>query len=125
MPLHHPDTTASTRARSTQRPSDPGRERAARTGRRASGKSWLVPQDRAVALHERDGTASGLGVDLEAEGLLDGVHGPARIARERLLRELLEDGMTLEELRDAVVKDRIALVPSERLLQSGDRHVQR
>jgi hypothetical protein len=30
---------------------------------------------------------------------------------------LPEDGLTLEELRDAVARDRVALLPSERLLR--------
>ncbi len=81
-----------------------------------------MPQDHAAVLPGRDPTASRTGVDFEVEGLLDGVHGSARMARERLLRELLEDGLTLQELRDAMAKDRIALVPSEPLLQNGDRH---
>ena len=64
-------------------------------------------------------------VNFEAEGLLDGVEGRARVARERLLRELLEDGFTLEELSNAVAKDHVAWLPSERLLGNGDRHVPR
>jgi adenylate cyclase len=64
-------------------------------------------------------------VDLEATGLLEGVHGPARTARKLLVRELLADGFTVEDLRDAVAKDRIALLPIERLLRSDSRHVPR
>jgi adenylate cyclase len=64
-------------------------------------------------------------VDLEAKGLLEGVHGPARTGRELLVRELLADGFTVEDLRDAVAKDRIALLPIERLLRSDRRHVPR
>jgi adenylate cyclase len=64
-------------------------------------------------------------VDLDANGLLEGVHGSARTARELLVRELLADGFTLEELRDAVAKDRIALLPIERLLRSDSRHAPR
>ena len=64
-------------------------------------------------------------VNFEAEGFLDGVQGRARAARKRLLRELFEDGFTLEELSDAVAKDRIAWLPSERLLGNGDRNVPR
>jgi adenylate cyclase len=64
-------------------------------------------------------------VDLEAKGLLEGVHGPARTGRELLVRELLADGFTVEDLRDAVAKDRIALLPIERLLRSDSRHVPR
>jgi adenylate cyclase len=82
-------------------------------------------RERLLPVDERPGAGSRAGADLEAEGLLDGVQGSTRTAGERLLRELLADGSTLEELRDAVAKDRIALLPSERLLQSGDRHVPR
>ena len=56
-------------------------------------------------------------MDFAAEGLLDGVTGPARDAREQLLRELLEDGCPLEDLRRAVAEDRLALLPVERVLE--------
>jgi adenylate cyclase len=59
-------------------------------------------------------------VDWEAEGLLEGLEGDARKARERLLDELLDDGVELDELRIAVVEDRLALVPVERILSGGD-----
>jgi hypothetical protein len=42
-----------------------------------------------------------------------------------VVRELLADGFTVEDLRDAVAKDRIALLPIERLLRSDSRHVPR
>jgi adenylate cyclase len=51
-----------------------------------------------------------------AEGLLDGLEGEARDARERLLRELLDDGVPLEELRLACAEDRLALLPVDRVL---------
>ncbi|MGI8412801.1 MAG: adenylate cyclase regulatory domain-containing protein [Solirubrobacteraceae bacterium] len=59
-------------------------------------------------------------VEFEREGMLEGVHGPALAARERFLRELFEGGSTVEELREAAVRDRIALLPTERLLR-GDQ----
>jgi adenylate cyclase len=78
-----------------------------------------------MAMRQPDRIEARVEVDLRAEGLLDGVHESARTAREALLRDLLDDGLTLEELRDAAAKDRIALLPGERLLQSDGRHVAR
>ena len=54
--------------------------------------------------------------DFAAEGLLDGLEGDARDARERLLRELADQGVPLEELRAACAEDRLALLPVERVL---------
>jgi adenylate cyclase len=51
-----------------------------------------------------------------AEGLLEGLEGDARSARERLLQELLDDGVPLEELREACAEDRLALLPVDRVL---------
>jgi adenylate cyclase len=66
-------------------------------------------------------------IDFEAEGLLDGVgEGRAREARLELLRTLLQEGFTLEELRRAASEDRLALLPVERVLESeGPRHTLR
>jgi adenylate cyclase len=59
-------------------------------------------------------------VDFEREGLLDGVEGDgARGARRELLQRLLDDGVPLEELREAVAQQRLALVPVERVLRGG------
>lgn len=55
-------------------------------------------------------------MDFAAEGLLDGLEGEALQARERLLRDLCQDGFTVQELRDAVAEDRLVLLPVERLL---------
>jgi adenylate cyclase len=55
-------------------------------------------------------------VNWEEEGLLEGVEGEGREARERLLDTLLEEGHDLEELREAVEEDRLALLPVERVL---------
>lgn len=63
--------------------------------------------------------------EVELEALLAGVEGPARPAREQLLRELLEDGCTLAELSEAIDTGRLALLPSERLLQRDERFVER
>ncbi len=60
-----------------------------------------------------------MAIDFEAEGLLKGTRGRNREARLELLRELEADGVGLEELRDAVNQDRLALLPVERLLEGG------
>jgi adenylate cyclase len=59
------------------------------------------------------------GIDFEAEGLLEGLEGSEREARLGLLRELAADGVGLEELREAVSENRLALLPVERVL-SGE-----
>ena len=61
-------------------------------------------------------SADGGQVDLAASGLLDGLDGRDREAREDLLRGLLERGATLEELKAAVAEDRLVLLPVERVL---------
>jgi adenylate cyclase len=53
-------------------------------------------------------------IDFEAEGLLDGVEGEAREDRLRLLEQLADDGVPLEELREAVAAGRLTLLPVER-----------
>jgi len=58
-------------------------------------------------------------IDFEAEGLLDGVEGEAREARRELLEKLTEEGVPLDELREAVGAARLTLVPVERAL-AGD-----
>jgi adenylate cyclase len=58
-------------------------------------------------------------IDFEAEGLLDGLEGEAREARVQLLSELEDDGVELEEMRQAVAEDRLALLPVERFLEGG------
>jgi adenylate cyclase len=58
-------------------------------------------------------------LDFEAEGMLEGLEGEARAARERLLAELAADGVELEELRTAVAEDRLAVLPVERILSGG------
>jgi adenylate cyclase len=55
-------------------------------------------------------------MDFEAEGLLDGLEGEARQARERLLTRLAQDGFSAEQLRRAVAEDRLALLPVDRVL---------
>jgi adenylate cyclase len=53
-------------------------------------------------------------IDFEAEGLLDGVDGEARDGRLALLEQLSDDGVPLEELREAVGAGRLTLLPVER-----------
>ncbi len=55
-------------------------------------------------------------VDFEAQGLLDGLEGQERAAREELLAGLLERGATLEELKQAVDEERLVLLPLEQVL---------
>ena len=57
-----------------------------------------------------------MATDFESEGLLDGLDGDARDARRRLLEQLEQDGVALDELRAAAEEGRLALVPLERAL---------
>jgi adenylate cyclase len=76
----------------------------------------------AVVCHAGDckntdnGVVADANVDFEAEGLLEGLTEDGREARERLLRELHDQGVSLDELRTAVNDGRLALVPVERVL---------
>src|SRR5918997_5232 len=62
---------------------------------------------------------SGVSIDFEAEGLLDGASD--RDARLELLRTLEDEGFTLDELREAAAHDRLALLPIERVLAGEGR----
>lgn len=65
-------------------------------------------------------------IDFETEGLLEGVEGDARMARRELLEELVADGASLEELREAVEAGRLTLLPVERALAGpGPRYTPR
>ena len=65
-------------------------------------------------------------MDWVAEGLLEGLPDErAREARRTLLDELHADGVGVEELKAAVAEDRLALLPVERYLESGDRYTAR
>jgi adenylate cyclase len=57
-----------------------------------------------------------MATDFQSEGLLDGLDGDARDARQRLLEQLERDGLPLDELRAAVREGRLALLPLERAL---------
>jgi adenylate cyclase len=66
------------------------------------------------------------GIDFEAEGLLDGLEGPPREARRELLEELVGEGCSLEELKEAVAAGRLTLLPVERALAGkGPRYTAR
>jgi adenylate cyclase len=64
-------------------------------------------------------------IDFEAEGLLDGLEGDARAARQELLEQLSQDGVALDELKRAVAENRLALLPLERVLAAGGRYTAR
>ncbi|HEY3189732.1 MAG TPA: adenylate cyclase regulatory domain-containing protein [Solirubrobacteraceae bacterium] len=63
-----------------------------------------------------------MSVDFAAEGLLDGLEGEARVARERLLQRLYDVGVTLDELRAAAAEERLVLLPAERLIGGPPRY---
>jgi adenylate cyclase len=65
-------------------------------------------------------------IDFEAEGLLAGLDGEAKGARLALLRELADEGFSLDELREAAAAGRLALLPVERQLAgTGPRYTAR
>jgi adenylate cyclase len=66
-----------------------------------------------------------MSADFAAEGLLDGLEGDARAARERLLQRLHDDGVRLDELRAAVDEDRLLLLPAERLIGGAAKYTMR
>lgn len=62
-------------------------------------------------------------IDFEAEGLLGDLEGKAREARLALLKELTDQGVSLEELKRAVAEHRLVLLPVERVFDEGaDRY---
>ena len=61
-------------------------------------------------------------IDFEAEGLLEGLDGPARDARRELLEELARDGVELDELRLATEEGRLPFVPVEREIGGEARY---
>jgi adenylate cyclase len=60
-------------------------------------------------------------IDFAAVGLLDGLEGEARLARRDLLEQLHAEGVSLEEMREAVAAGRLALLPVERALAGDGR----
>jgi adenylate cyclase len=65
--------------------------------------------------------AGGADIDFAAEGLLDDLEGAAREARLELLRQLSNEGVSLEELRDAVAAGHLTLLPVERAIAGDGR----
>ena len=61
-----------------------------------------------------------MAIDFEKEGLLEGLDGPAREARLKLLEGLASDGFELDELKRAAGEGRLAFVAVERVLAGGD-----
>lgn len=59
------------------------------------------------------------GIDFEAEGLLENLAGEAREARLALLNDLTDAGVPLDELKRAVEESRLALLPAERVFDTG------
>jgi adenylate cyclase len=55
-------------------------------------------------------------MDFDAEGLLEGLDGPERAQREKLLSRLLDDGFSEDEVIHAVKENRLALLPVDRVL---------
>ena len=65
-------------------------------------------------------------MDWEAEGLLEDLPDDrAREARRKLLDELHEDGVGVDELKQAVAEERLALLPLERLLGGEAQYTMR
>ena len=61
-------------------------------------------------------------IDFEAEGLLGDLDGEARDARLALLEDLHEQGVSLEELKQAADEHRVVLLPVERVFEQGHEH---
>ena len=60
--------------------------------------------------------------DWEAEGLLEGLEGEERDARIALLRDLHSEGVSLDDLRQAVAEGRLIFLPVERALGEQPRY---
>jgi adenylate cyclase len=58
--------------------------------------------------------------ELEAAGLLAGLSGRERDERIEFATELLREGFSIEELKDAVSRGRLGLLPVDRVLQRGE-----
>jgi adenylate cyclase len=59
--------------------------------------------------------------EFEAAGLLEGLEDGPREARLRLLRDLADDGVSIEEMKQALAEGRLALLPVERSLAGEPR----
>jgi adenylate cyclase len=65
-------------------------------------------------------------IDFAAEGLLDDLEGETREARLALLDQLASEGVSMQELREAVAAGRLTLLPVERALAGeGARYTPR
>lgn len=56
------------------------------------------------------------------DDLLEGLEGEAREARQKLLRDLVDDGCPEEDIRQAVAEDRLALLPVDRVLEAEHKY---
>jgi adenylate cyclase len=63
--------------------------------------------------------------EFAAAGLLDGLEGPERAARVKLLQRLHEGGCTIAQLRESMASGRLELLPVERLLERRRMHTLR
>ena len=59
--------------------------------------------------------------DFEAAGLLEGLGGGPRDARLRLLNDLAADGVSIDEMKQALAEGRLALLPVEHVLAGEPR----
>jgi adenylate cyclase len=64
-------------------------------------------------------------IDFEAVGLLEGLDERARESRLDLLSSLEQAGFSIDELRDATARGRLAMLPVERVLAEEPRYTQR
>ncbi len=63
--------------------------------------------------------------DFAAEGLLDGLSGEARVEREELLSALHEDGVSIEDLRNASRDGTLVFLGADREVQGAARYTRR
>ena len=63
--------------------------------------------------------------EFEEAGLLDGLDGRDREARLALLRQLVEEGFSIDELREAAAEDRLGLLPVDRFLAGEQKYTGR
>lgn len=87
-----------------------------------------------MSLGLRDGHDGGLAMsdprgephpDFDSEGLLGDLTGRQRESRLRLLSQLFDAGIGLEQLKEAVATDRLVILPAEHALGSEGRYNER
>jgi adenylate cyclase len=61
-------------------------------------------------------------IDFAAEGLLDGLEGESRDERERLLRSLHEEGVSVDQLRRATASGALLFMGADRLVGGGSEY---